>query len=439
MSIPAWSSLPRHLEALHRAALEAADPEAAVRRDLSWDGQSIGIGAKRIELAPEARLTLVALGKAAPGMARAAVGILGDRLTAGLVTCPRGARAEGLGERVRVVGAGHPLPDDGSLEAGRSVAAMLSDRRPEDFVLVLASGGGSALMELPLPGVELPRLAEATRALQRAGADIHELNTVRRSWSRIKGGGLARLAAPARVAALLLSDVVGDDPAAIASGPVVPSPTGPVEARAVLERFGLAAGYPDLVSALDAARREPAAAMPVATVVVVGSNSIAAEAVRAHAESLGFRARIASLYLRGEAREAGRVIGGVAATIRRHGVPLAAPACLVFGGETTVTVRGNGRGGRNSELALGAALELAGLESVAVLGFATDGVDGNGESAGALATGDTLSRARALGLAPDAAFSASDTATFFSKLGDAWRPGPSGTNVNDLAIALVYP
>ncbi len=439
MSDPAWSSLPQHLEALHRAALDAADPAAAVRRHLTWDGRVLGAGGASIELTPDARLSLIALGKASPGMTRAALDVLGDRVTAGLVACPHGAKVEGITGRVRMVGAGHPLPDAGSLEAGRSVAAMLADGQPENVVLVLVSGGGSALMELPLPGIELERLRAGTQALQHAGADIHELNTVRRALSRIKGGGLARLAAPARVVALLLSDVVGDDPAAIASGPVVPSPTGPEEARAVLVRYDLAAGHPDLVSALDAARKDVAAAAPEATVVMVGSNRIAVEAVRHHAESLGFRARIASLFLRGEAREAGRVIGGVARTMRTHGVPLAAPACLVFGGETTVTVRGQGRGGRNSELALGSALEIAGLDRVAVLSFATDGIDGSGDSAGAVATGDTLARARSLGLFADAALADNDTATFFAKLGDAWRPGASGTNVNDLVVVLVYP
>jgi hydroxypyruvate reductase len=435
MSGPEWIEYRAHLGSLHGAALDAADPVAAVVRSLSLTDVVLQVGDASLALPQDGRVFLVAIGKAALGMAEAAVQALGQRIANGVVASPLGSPPVGFPDTIQVLHGGHPLPDEGSLEAGRAVETMLSGTRPGDIVLALISGGGSALAELPQPGVGLDQLRDLTLKLQRAGANIRELNTVRRGLSRLKGGGLLQLAAPARVVALLLSDVVGDDPAAVASGPVVPSPTGPAEARAVLAHYRLLDAFPDLIAARPPRGGQPA---PEPLIQFVGSNRMAAEAVRAAADQLGFRARIASLFLEGEAREVGRVIGSVARTIRHAGVPLAPPACLVFGGETTVTVRGSGRGGRNSELALGAALALAGCERALVFSFATDGIDGNGETAGALAAGDTLTRARALDLSAEAAFADSDTATFFTRLGDAWTPGPSGTNVNDLVIVLVY-
>jgi hydroxypyruvate reductase len=286
--------------------------------------------------------------------------------------------------------------------------------------------------------VTLEALRETTLALQRAGADVAELNTVRRALSRLKGGGLARLAAPARTVTLTLSDVLGDRPEAIGSGPTVASPTGPREALAVLERHGLAASLPAMASALAAAAREPAVPPPPGLYRVIASNRGAAEAVAAAARALGFAPLVVSTFVHGEAREAGRLIGGCAASVRAHGLPLAPPACLVFGGETTVTVRGSGRGGRNLEVALGAALALDGLERAAVLAFATDGVDGASRAAGAVASGETLRRGAALGLSADAALAENDSEAYFAPLGDLWEGGPTGTNVNDLAVALVY-
>jgi hydroxypyruvate reductase len=305
---------------------------------------------------------------------------------------------------------------------------------------VLLSGGASSLLELPRPGVSLAALREATAALQRAGADVSDLNTVRRALSRLKGGGLARLAAPARVVTLALSDVLGDRPEAIGSGPTVASPTSARDARAVLERAGLARDLPEVAAALAAAQeRAPAPPAPEGVFRVVASNRDAVAAVARAARERGFRAQEMTTFLQGEAREAGRLVGGCAASVRAHGVPLSPPACLVFGGETTVTVRGRGRGGRNLELALGAALALAGVPRAAVLAFATDGVDGASDAAGAFATGETLERAEALGLSPHRALADNDADPFFRALGDLWTGGPTGTNVNDLAVALVYP
>jgi len=465
MRNPRWEDLREELAALHRGALAAADPLAAVRRALLARFGTAKVG----WVGEGGRLFLVAVGKAAVGMALGACESLGERIAAGLVVHPHGdevSRRTAWPPDVVALAAGHPLPDEGSLAAGEAVAQLLEGARDTDGVLVLLSGGASALLERLRPGISLADLRAVTLALQRAGVDIEGLNTVRRALSTLKGGGLARLAAPAGVLTLALSDVVGDAAEAIGSGPTVPSPTGAAEALAVLERAEVISEVPRVAAVLrealeDLGEAPPLVAAaapggrpfgvaagegrpargPAATVWgdyrIVGSNRMAAEAVAAEATRRGFSARIVSADLCGEARDAGVAIARQALGARkeRHSQPL----CLVWGGETTVTVRGPGRGGRNQEVALGAARELAGHERVALLAFATDGVDGASEAAGALATGDTLARAAALGLSADEALAANDSEPFFRALGDLWITGPSGTNVNDLAVALVYP
>ena len=441
-AVPDWTRTREDLAALHGAALAAADPAAAVSRALHIGRERLLAGGHALDLERSSRVWLLALGKASRGMARAAVATLGSRIAAGVVAHPhRAAPEEEWPRGIRPFAAGHPLPDEGSLRAGEAALEMLRETGPRDVVLLLVSGGGSALFESLRPGVTLAELRAVTEALQHAGADIVELNTVRRAFSRIKGGGLARAAAPARVVALLLSDVIGDRPEAIASGPAVESPTGPRDALDVLDRRALSGSFPALADALRAAEgiASDAERHPAPVTAIVGSNRIAAEALRAEAEARGFRALLLTDRLQGEAREVGRVVGGLARGMRESGLPLAPPACLVLGGETTVTVRGGGRGGRNLELALGAALVLEGCPRTAVFSFATDGLDGSSAAAGAVATGETLARAAALGLSPRGALDGNDTEPFFQALGDLWITGSSGTNVNDLSVALAYP
>ncbi|HEX9668871.1 MAG TPA: DUF4147 domain-containing protein [Thermoanaerobaculia bacterium] len=445
MSSPTWSELRRDLEALHRAALAAADPRAAVTRVLALHADGLRVGDERVALTPTGRLWLVAAGKASLGMAEAAIAALGKRISGGVVAHPVGAAALADGRarwpaEVRRIAAGHPLPDDGSLAAGEQVSRLVAEASSDDVVLVLLSGGASALLESLQPGVSLAALRQVTLALQHAGADLAELNTVRRCLSGLKGGGLARRAAPARVVTLALSDVLGDRPEDIGSGPTVPSPTGPREAMEVLARSGVASTAPAVMAALGRSGEPPSApAAPADRYHVIASNRLAAEAVARAAARRGFRSQVVTTFLQGEAREAGKLIGGCAASVLGHAVPFAAPACLVFGGETTVTVRGSGRGGRNQEVALGAALALAGWDHAAVFSFATDGIDGPTAAAGAIATGDTVGRAAALGLSPHRALADNDSEPFFRALGDLWVSGPTGTNVNDLTVALAYP
>jgi hydroxypyruvate reductase len=434
------------LRVLHQAALVAADPAAAVRRAL-FGPAATGTGHRIRE---GEKVLLIAAGKAAAGMAAGAFDLLGNQIVAGLVVHPHGdPRAERTvwPTAIRTLGAGHPLPDTASLVAGETVTEMLAARAEGTSVLVLLSGGASALLEQLPPEITLDELRAVTLALQRAGADIAALNTVRRGLSRLKGGGLARLAAPARLLTLALADVAGEAPEAIGSGPTVPSPTGPAEALAVLARRGLLAAVPGVTAFLERAAAARAAESPAAAEEtprgeyrIVGSNRRAVAAVAVAAGECGFDSRIVATALAGEAREVGAALAAEAIRAReRLATRGARPLCLVQGGETTVTVHGNGRGGRNQEVALGAARVLAGQPKIALLAVATDGIDGNSRAAGALATGDTLARAAALGLSADTALANNDAEPFFDALGDLWLTGRTGTNVNDLAIALVYP
>jgi glycerate 2-kinase len=444
VSAPRWPELPADLAALHGAALAAADPAAAVRRALDSDSEGVVVGSERLPLATGSRLWLISAGKAALGMADAAIDRLGTRVRAGVLAHPPGSpdpreSHAGWPAGVRRFVAGHPLPDEGSLAAGEAVRQLLSQAGAGDLVLVLLSGGASALLESPSNGLSLDELRGVTRWLQRAGADIVELNAVRCRLSQLKGGGLARRAAPARVVTLAISDVGGDRPDLIGSGPTVPPATSVREARALLDRTGAAEAFPKVAARLHAFESDAPVDPASGHYLVIGSNRDAAEAVARCASARGFRAQVVAAPLEGEAREAGHRIGALLSAAAGEGDRLASPVCLVFGGETTVTVRGHGSGGRNQELALGAARAIAGQPRTAVFAFATDGVDGASSAAGAVVTGDTLARASALGLSIERALADNDSAPFFHALGDAWHSGPTGTNVNDLAVGLIYP
>jgi hydroxypyruvate reductase len=438
---PVWSDLREDLRGLHQAALAAANPERAVERLLGLDDGRLRVGQRSVAVDPAARVWLIAIGKASCGMARAALSALGGRIAGGLIAHPRDLEP-GVDWPAHILRfpAGHPLPDEGSLGAGEAALELMRSAAPRDLVLVLVSGGGSALFEALRPGVTLADLRHVTDALQRAGADIVELNTVRRALSRVKGGGLGRAAGRARVVTLLLSDVVGDRLEAIASGPTIESPTGPGDAVAVLERRAPGGIPPTVMNALREAARVEATPGPTGDRIaeIVGSNRIATGALCAEARARGFQALLLSDRMQGEAREIGRLVGGMARAMRESSIPFAPPACLVLGGETTVTVRGRGRGGRNLELALGAALALDGTPHAAVFSFATDGLDGSSGAAGAVATGDTLARARDAGLSAQRALDENDTEYFFRALDDLWITGRSGTNVNDVCVALAY-
>jgi len=449
---PRYEDHRTHLAAMRRAALAAVDPGLAVRRWLT-----------AADWAAANNVYLVGAGKAGVPMAAAAAHLLGDKLTAGLVAVPHKPEpaappphkpTPGLDHpRLNFIEGGHPHPTAGSLEAGRALAALLEHTQAGDLVIAVISGGGSALLELPHPGLTLEDLRATTDLLLKSGAAITEFNLVRARLSQIKGGGLARLAAPARVLGLILSDVVGNHLPSVASGPTVLHASDPAAALRVVERYHLGDRLPPAVMArLAQAGTGGLGVLPVVENRLVGSNKQAGEAAAGEALALGFEARWLADDWQGEAREMGRAFaalltgpqGGLAqtrlATGRLPPLPGEAPRprCIVVGGETTVTVRGKGRGGRNQEAALAAALTLAGLPSVVVATLATDGVDGPTDAAGAIVTGETISRAGSLGLSAPTYLDENNAYAFLAGVGALVHTGPTGTNVNDLWIGLVY-
>ncbi|MCH7491859.1 MAG: DUF4147 domain-containing protein [Gemmatimonadetes bacterium] len=392
---------------------------------------------------------VVAVGKAAAAMARAVCEILGPRVTDGVVIAPADTEMGDLG-KLRIFRGGHPVPNDGSERGALAVAQLVDPLGTGDFLLCLISGGGSALMTLPPPGVSLSDVRETTEMLLRAGATIDELNCVRKHLDRLKGGRLAEIAAPARVLALLLSDVLGDRPDVIASGPLSPDPTKFSDALAIVDRHRVRDRIP--TPALEYLKSGARGAVPDTPgpdapffagvdVRIVGNNRIAAHAAVEEAERRGYRTRLLTTTLTGEANEVGRMLAARGLEIRGGEGPIVPPACLISAGETTVDVRGTGKGGRNQELVLGAALALhdrgplRGPLLLASMG--TDGIDGASHAAGAFADQTTIARAEALGLDAAAALTANDSTPFFEALDDLIVTGPTGTNVMDVQVVLI--
>jgi glycerate 2-kinase len=411
------------------AAVSAVDARAAVAR---------GICEREGELRVPAggRLLVVAVGKAAARMARAAEDILGDRIAAGL-----GITKYGHGEPTSIVAireASHPTPDAAGVTASMELAAMLQGATADDVVLCLVSGGGSALLTSPAPGITLAELSATTSALLASGAPIEEVNGVRKHLEVLKGGGLARLAAPARVVALIISDVVGDPLDVIASGPTVGDESTFEGALSIVRERRLQVPASVLARLSAGARGEiaetPRAGDPLFERVhniIVASPSIAAQAAAEQAKALGWEPQIFDLTVTGEAREVGTEMAArlLAARSDRR-------LCLIGAGETTVTVRGKGLGGRNTELVLSAARTLAGLDGVSLASLATDGDDGPTKAAGAVAVGETIARGHALGMNADDYLGRNDSARYFQGAGGLLITGPTLTNVADLYVGL---
>jgi glycerate 2-kinase len=426
------------------AAVRAVDPAEAIRRHLVREGERVKIGNERVDLGAVREIVVVGLGKAGAPMAAAVEEILGPRIARGLVVTKYGHVQPTRVIRIRE--AGHPVPDDAGMAGARAVLDHVTGLAPEDLVLVLISGGGSALTPAPVEGITLAEKQSLTKALLACGADIREMNTLRKHISRIKGGQLARAAAPARVFTLILSDIVGDPLDAIASGPTVPDPTTYADALAILDKYRIRQEIPASIRThleAGAAGKIPETPKPDDPLfgrvksVMVASNIQALVAAKAEAQRSGFQAIILSSFIEGETREIARMHAALALEVRASGHPAKPPVCLITGGETTVTLRGKGKGGRNQEFALAAALDIAGLRDVVVLSAGTDGTDGPTDAAGALADGETVARALALGLKPRAALDGNDAYPFFERLGDLVMTGPTRTNVMDVRLVLV--
>jgi len=429
---------------IFRHALRAVDPVTAVKRHLVLEPLKLRAGGQEYDLRRFRSIFVVGMGKASAAMAKAVEEILGDRLTGGQVNVKYGY-VENL-SKVALHEAGHPVPDQAGLEGARKIVGLLERCGADDLVLCLISGGGSALLPLPVEGVTLEEKQEVTKLLLRSGVDIKEINAIRKHLSKVKGGHLARIASPATVVSLIVSDVIGDPLDSIASGPTAPDETTFSDCLEILSRHHLLGSVPPSIRRhLDAGVRgeipeTPKRGDPVferVQNVLIASNRIALDAACTRARELGYDAMILSSFVEGETREVARVHAAIAKEIRASGNPLAAPACVISGGETTVTVQGQGRGGRNQEFVLAAALDIAGLERTVIFSAGTDGTDGPTDAAGAIADGDTLSRAKALGLNPRHSLAENDSYSFFERLGDLVTTGPTNTNVMDLHLILI--
>jgi glycerate 2-kinase len=427
------------------ACIAAADPEAAVQRYLKREGDDLHVGQDlHLRLSDWDRVLVVGAGKASASMARAVEDLLGDLIVDGVISVKYG---HGLPLRkVRVREAGHPLPDAAGERAAREIGGLLSSAGEKDLVISCISGGGSALMPAPAHGLTLEDKRALTEKLSAAGADIHELNAVRKHVSLTKGGNLMRTAYPAFAVNLMLSDVVGDDPQTIASGPFVPDQSTFGQVMDIISRYSVADELPAKVVQTireGMAGRIPETPKPAdeifnrVTNVIVGSNVLSLLAGKAKAEELGYRTLILSSTVVGNTTEAARFHAALAREIRATGNPVPAPACLLSGGETTVRILGNGKGGRNQEFALSVVRDASEIPGCLFASVGTDGTDGPTDAAGAIVDSLTLVRSREKGLDPEVFLRNNDSYSFFCELGDLLVTRPTRTNVMDVRLVLV--
>lgn len=430
--------------AIFRAAVKAADPVEAVRRSFRLLDGSLEAGGRGYSLSRYDRIFVIGAGKASAAMAKAVEHVLGNRICGGLINVKYGHTAKL--RRIELNECGHPNPDEAGVRGAARIAAVAEQAGERDLVICLISGGGSALLPAPAPPVTLAEKQAITRLLLNCGADIREINAVRKHLSSIKGGQLARLAFPATVITLLLSDVIGDALDVIGSGPTVADASTFADAREILCKYEIDRQAP--ASVRERIERGVAGEIPETPKpgdpalsrthnVVVGSNILAVNAAAEKARELGLRTIVLSTFVEGETRDVARMHAAIARQARVYGQPLRGPACIVTGGETTVTIRGDGKGGRNQEFALAAAMDIAGLDRVLILSGGTDGSDGPTDAAGALADGGTCQRAAKLGMSAKEYLANNDSYHFFEPLGDLLITGPTNTNVMDVRLILI--
>ena len=430
------------LKQLLVAGLDAANPESAIRRAVRVRNNRLMVGARQYDLTQFSRIVCTGAGKASGAMAAALERQLGARLEGGLVVVTDG-RAEKT-KRIQLIEARHPVPDHRSEQAARRMIRLLESLSERDLVLMVLSGGASSLLAAPAAGLTLKEKQLTTRLLLGSGATIQEINTVRKHLSGIKGGRLAN-ATSATVITFILSDVPGDDPATVGSGPMAPDPSTFADAKRVLDAYGIRNRIPLAVRRhvdRGVRGRVPDTPKPGEALFsriqhhVIGNNRSAIECMAKRAGALGLRPLILTTTLSGEAHEIGKLFGELAREMHLSGNPIKPPACLLAGGELTVTVKGKGMGGRAQEFALAAAPSIDGLSRVFVAGFGTDGIDGPTEAAGAVVDGGTVSRAKQKGVSLEAALRENDSHGFFHRVGGHVVTGPTGTNVNDVYMIL---
>ncbi len=429
---------------IFKAGLKAVDPVNAVKKKLKREGNILTLEGRTYSLKDYKNIYVIGMGKAAASMASAIEDILGGRITTGVVNVKYGHSVPL--KIIKVNEAGHPIPDEKGLRGTQEIVELLNKSGSEDLVICLISGGGSALLPLPAADITLQDKQELTSALLNCGATIHEINALRKQISGVKGGRLAKLAYPSTVISLILSDVIGDNLDVIASGPTVPDTHSFHDCLDIVNKYGLkqeahgavidyiekgcAGGHEETPKPDDPAFERTQN-------VIIGSNIGAVRAANKKALELGYNSLILSTFIHGETEEVAKVHTAIAEEIISSGNPAEKPACIISGGETTVTIEGTGQGGRNQEFVLAAAIHIEGLKNVVILSGGTDGTDGPTDAAGAIADGDTVSRAHDLGLDPYAYLCDNDSYNFFKPLGDLLITGPTHTNVMDVRVMLV--
>ena len=425
-------------------AVHAADLQKILSSKVSLKNRVLRVGERKYLLSQYERIFVAGTGKASAAMGVNLERILGTRITKGLINVKYG-HSQKL-RRIQVQEAGHPLPDEKGLEGAGEMVRMLTSLTEKDLVIFLISGGGSALLPLPAEGITLEEKQATTNQLLSCGATIQEINTLRKHLSRIKGGGLAKIVYPATLVSLILSDVIGDPLDAIASGPTVPDPTTYEDCARILNKYELWEKIPPTVARhiregmegkKEETLKEGDPAFSNVYNLVVGNNLLAMKAAKKAAQALGYRTLLLSSLVEGETREIAKAHAAIAKEVLLSGNPIPPPACILSGGETTVTLKGKGKGGRNQEFALAAALEIAGWEEILIMSAGTDGTDGPTDAAGAFADGKTVTRAKTMGLDPWSFLKENDSYSFFQGIGDLLITGPTGTNVMDLRIMLV--
>lgn len=426
------------------SALKAADPRQIIKSRLLLRDSVLRVDEYSFDLGKFKSVYVVGGGKASGSMAEALEKVLGRRITAGFVNVLHGETNKT--SIIKLHGASHPVPDEAGVEGTRKMLDLVEAATADDLVICLISGGGSSMMPLPRGGISLSDKREITDLLLKSGATITEINTVRKHISDFKGGWLAKKAYPATVLNLILSDVMGDPLDFIASGPTVPDSTTFHDAVSVLRKYDLwARGPPSVTKVLSDGEKGLIPETPKASDeafkrvhnVVVGNNRLVSQTACTEFKSAGLNTLLLTSMMEGEARHVGTVLSSIAREVYISDNPVHKPGAVVAGGETTVTVTGKGKGGRNQEVALAAAMKLGNLDGVAVASLTTDGVDGPTDAAGAIVDGKTLAKAKRMGLSPEKFLAANDSYNFFSKISDLIFTGPTGTNVNDISLIVI--
>lgn len=438
------SQMRRDAFAIFQAALNAVNPETLVHNAIALNGDNLLVDGSAYSIKEINRIFVLGAGKASVRMAKALESLLGSFITDGAIITKYGY-FEPL-KKIEVIEAGHPLPDEAGLKGSKKIIDLATKAEESDLILFLISGGGSALFIQPCPGISLENKRKLTSLLLSCGATIHEINAIRKHISQIKGGKFARLIYPATAINLILSDVIGDDPSIIASGPMAPDSSTFAECWSILEKYGITEKIPSSIirhlqkglkgQAKETARQGEASLKKV-KIIIIGNNRLAIKEAEKKAESLGYKSIILSSFISGEAREAARFHCAIAKEILSSGNPVAPPACVISGGEVTVTLRGNGKGGRSQELALAAALEMSNWKNIVAFCAGTDGTDGPTEAAGAIADNHSIKNAMEKGLDANEYLANNNSYHFFQQLNDLIITNPTYTNVMDLYLFLI--